>query len=106
MNVNNSNVERIKKVLAGDMPDRVPYFELEISKRHVSHVLGKKVDVISTGLPVNDYIEFTKMIGCDFFYYNFLWNIGRVFVVNKDRCPIEGGWKGLLVIGMVGDGKA
>lgn len=84
MNVNNSNVERIKNVLAGDIPDRVPYFELEISKRHVSYVLGEKVDVISTGLPVDDYIEFTKMIGCDFFYYNFLWKIGRVYRKDSD----------------------
>jgi len=69
----------LETVLTGGIPDRVPYCEFEVSARHVNYVLGREINLKSTDLSPADYVEFTKRIGCDFLYYNYLWELGRVY---------------------------
>ena len=75
---------RLSTVLSGGIPDRVPYFEIHVDRGHVQHVLGRPVTADYMDLPVEDYAEFIRKTGIDFFYYNHLWKIGRVYRPDSD----------------------
>lgn len=60
------NVERFLKVLRGEIPDRVPNYEVLICERNASHILGRpSKSSWHRETPAEDYVEICRRIGMD-----------------------------------------
>jgi len=62
-----SDKRRLAAVFKGEMPDRVPNFEVLVGDPTLSHVMGRAVPYAHTlaNIPPADYLEFARRIGQD-----------------------------------------
>lgn len=80
--VGEPNIERLLTVLRGEIPDRVPHFEILIEDKHVEQLLGRKAgntlgvggdpakgseaaEDVARPMHAKDYIELCQIIGQD-----------------------------------------
>ena len=70
---------RFLATILGELPDRVPNFEVLIEAPAVSHILGREIPhhTLSFDLPPEDYIQLANaigqdLIGCNFFMWPFM----------------------------------
>jgi uroporphyrinogen-III decarboxylase len=84
-----ANIERLKAVLRGELPDRVPNFEILIEDQHVERLLGRKAgNTLGVGgdpakgsqagegarpMLAADYLELCQIIGQDAIALEALW---------------------------------
>ncbi len=73
MRYSSSDKDRFLSVLKGEIPDRVPNFEVLIERHATSHILGRGAKGTFEWPPIDpsDYIEIVKRIGQDFIGINF-----------------------------------
>jgi len=89
-NRDKSDVDRIRKVFAGETPDRVPHFELDIDHRPLfEYVLERKLggsngngndnNPISPTLTPEEQVEFAQRLGIDAVPCTFYWYPNNVY---------------------------
>lgn len=73
MTYKNSDKNRFLSVINGEIPDRVPNFEIFIERNVTSYILGRKTKGTFELPPIDpfDYIKIVKKIGQDFIGINF-----------------------------------
>lgn len=73
MRYKNSDKNRFLSVIEGEIPDRVPNFEVLIERATASYILGRETKGTFEWPPIDpsDYIEIVKRIGQDFIGINF-----------------------------------
>jgi uroporphyrinogen-III decarboxylase len=82
-----SDIERLLKVLRHQEADRVPHLEFWVTSRAVyEHVLGRKLDydIVDAALgeqsiTPEDHVEFARRLGMDAVLCNFSWRPNNVF---------------------------
>lgn len=79
MSTNTTSRQHFNDVLAGQLTDRVPYFDFAFSARHVEHVLGPGRGCDTNTLDPEDYAVFAEAVGLEFLYYSWVWPVGRVY---------------------------
>lgn len=84
------NINRLLATFRGEIPDRVPYFEVLIEDKHVEHILGKSAgntlgasgdaakgtsDEVAAARPMDpkDYIQVCRAVGQDAMIIEALW---------------------------------
>lgn len=79
---------RFLSVLEGEIPDRVPNFEVLIDKRTTSYILGREAKGTLERSPIDpfDYIEIAKKLGQDLIGVNFY--LFPYWKANSNRNPV------------------
>ena len=84
MPVNAPKPDRLRETLLGNVPDRIPFFELQVSARQIRSVLADDSAPGSESLDAKRYAEFALRAGIDGLYHSYIWPVGRVYRQDSD----------------------